>query len=52
MAKGEPIARRPIAKREPRPPADPQRRIAFRFGLSAGSRSVDRVEFTCLLAVY
>ena len=34
MAKGEPIARR-----EPRPPADPERRIAFRFGLSAESRA-------------
>jgi putative endonuclease len=34
MAKGEPFARR-----EPRPPADPERRIAFRFGLSAESRA-------------
>jgi len=34
MAKGERIARR-----EPRPPADPERRIAFRFGLSAESRA-------------
>ena len=34
MAKGERVARR-----EPRPPADPERRIAFRFGLSAESRA-------------
>ena len=34
MAKGERIARR-----APRPPADPERRIAFRFGLSAESRA-------------
>jgi putative endonuclease len=34
MAKGE-----PIAGRAPRPPADPERRIAFRFGLSAESRA-------------
>jgi putative endonuclease len=27
------------AKRAPRPPADPERRIAFRFGLSAESRA-------------
>jgi putative endonuclease len=32
MAKGERIAK-------PRPPADPERRIAFRFGLSAESRA-------------
>jgi putative endonuclease len=40
MAKGERIAKgeRSI-KREPRPPADPERRIAFRFGLSAESRA-------------
>ena len=34
MAKGE-----PLAGRAPRPPADPERRIAFRFGLSAESRA-------------
>src|ERR1700731_3904118 len=39
-AKGEPIAKGgPPKKREPRPPADPERRIAFRFGLSAESRA-------------
>jgi hypothetical protein len=36
MAKGERIARR-----EPRPPADQERRIAFRFGLSAEIRSAE-----------
>jgi putative endonuclease len=40
MAKGEPVAKGgPPKKREPRPPADPERRIAFRFGLSAESRA-------------
>jgi putative endonuclease len=40
MAKGEPVAKgNPPKKREPRPPADPERRIAFRFGLSAESRA-------------
>jgi hypothetical protein len=39
MAKGEPIAKGGPPKREPRPPADPERRIAFRFGLSAESRA-------------
>jgi putative endonuclease len=28
-----------IAKRKPRPPADPERSVAFRFGLSAESRA-------------
>jgi putative endonuclease len=40
MAKGERIAKgERSTKREPRPPADPERRIAFRFGLSAESRA-------------
>jgi hypothetical protein len=34
MAKDE-----PATTGKPRPPADPERRIAFRFGLSAESRS-------------
>jgi hypothetical protein len=34
MAKDEPATRG-----KPRPPADPERRVAFRFGLSAESRS-------------
>jgi hypothetical protein len=36
MAKGN-----PFAKGEARRPADPERRIAFRFGLSAESRSAN-----------
>jgi putative endonuclease len=34
MAKDE-----PATKGKPRPPADPERRVAFRFGLSAESRT-------------
>jgi putative endonuclease len=34
MAKDE-----PATKGKPRPPADPERRVAFRFGLSAESRA-------------
>jgi putative endonuclease len=40
MAKGEPAAKgAQAANRTPRPPADPERRVAFRFGLSAESRA-------------
>jgi hypothetical protein len=41
MPKGE-----RIAERAPRPPADPERRIAFRFGLSAESRAA-AIPFHC-----